>query len=181
MKCLLSLLVVCFGGSLALAEGVQVALAAQTNGTLGIPVYPYKESIVSPEAAECIRFVVVVTNERQAPIYFYSPHHAQGGDLIAFEVRDNISCRTVERKGVWFRSLPNQILELQPRESVFLPIALPSSEWDELNCAPTDFLRAGFRYDTTREMSQPATAFSPWYRVKRLFWGLEMAQPLPQP
>lgn len=34
-----------------------------------------------------------------------------------------------------------------------MPIALLSSEWDGLTCAPIDFVRAGFWYATTREMS----------------------------
>lgn len=70
---LLYLLVVSFWGNLTLAEGVRLSLAAQTNGTLGIPVYSYEKVRLTPETAELVHFAVVVTSNRQTPSTFTRP------------------------------------------------------------------------------------------------------------
>lgn len=156
------------------SEEVHVALAAQTEGMLGLPMYSNYDEETETDSTRRVRFVVVVTNEGQSSIYFYSPHHSQGADLIFFEVRDNIETRSVERTGMWIRSLPNQIFELTPHESVFFPIVLPSSDWSEFSCTPIDSLRVGFRYFKTTQRESAMTAFSRWYRAENLMFGLGM-------
>lgn len=162
------------GGCLSL-EHVDVSLAENLNGTLGIPVncdFWKETSALSPEV---IRFIVVVTNEREKPIYFYSPHHSQGKDVVTFEINDNLSSRHIDRQCAWIRNLPNQIFVLQPKESAFFPITLPSKEWENLSCAPVDRLRALFTYSTDETMEVQHTSISGWYKAKALLFGLPQA------
>lgn len=157
------------------SRDVRVSMAAQTNGTLGIPVSGECQTESPSPSTGAIRFIVVVTNEGESPIYFYSPHYSQGADVLTFEVKDNLSSRYVNRQGAWIRNLPNQIFVLQPKESTFFPIVLPSREWEGLSCTPVDHVRAVFAYSTDESMDARHLSTSQWYRAKSLLFGLPLS------